>query len=176
MSDRDEPRENTTFAGRLMVYGAWVLALGLLTLLFTEYFEYEHNPNRRVASTDTAEARQITLVRNRAGHYVANGEINGQAVTFLLDTGATDVAVPADLANRIGLQRGRSVPTQTANGVINTWSTRLDKVALGNIEMTDVSASILPGANQGEVLLGMAFLKHLELVQRGDTLTIRQIY
>ena len=108
------------------------------------------------------------------GHYVANGTINGVGVTFLLDTGATGVAISPELAQRTGAPRGKSILTRTANGTAQGFLTRLNSVQLGAIEQNNVPAQIAPGLATGQVLLGMSFLKHLEMVQRGDTLTLRQ--
>ena len=161
--------------GKGMIYAAWILALGLLTWAFSGFLDYQHNPNRHaVATTDDRGNIEVTLQRNRAGHYLAGGRIDGQPVVFLLDTGATDVAVPAALADRLGLQRKYRSVSRTANGNITTWSTRLQSVDLGGIRRHNVRASILPNMTGNEVLLGMSFLKHLELVQRGDTLTLRE--
>ncbi len=162
--------------GKGMIFAAWILALGLLTWLFSGFLEYQRNPNRQVeASADGRGNIEVTLQRNRAGHYLAAGQINGQPVVFLLDTGATDVAVPETLANRLGLERKYRSVSRTANGNITTWSTRLDSVDLGGIRRPDVRATILPNMTGNEVLLGMSFLKHLELIQRGDTLTLRDL-
>ena len=69
--------------------------------------------------------------------------------------------------------RGFRVTVNTANGTTYGWNTILDKVTLGNIEMTAVPATIMPGLGQ-EALLGMSFLKRLTLIQRGEELLIRQ--
>jgi aspartyl protease family protein len=117
---------------------------------------------------------QVVLKRNRSGHYVATGSINGFPVIFLLDTGATDVAVPRVVADRLGLKRGAPVVNQTANGQVTSWRTRLDEVRLGPVRRRNVRASILPNMQGSEVLLGMSFLKHLEMVQRDGRMTLRQ--
>ena len=113
------------------------------------------------------------LRRNRAGHYVASGSINGEPVRFLIDTGATEVALPLPLAQRLGLRLSPGVTTMTANGATRTWVTRLDRIDLGGLVATGVRASVLPNMPGEEVLLGMNYLKHLELIQRGDSLTLR---
>ena len=155
---------------------AWVLVLGLLTLFFNGVLDDQYNPNRQLDAVVTeGEPQEVVLVRNKFGHYVATGGINGEAVVFMLDTGATDVAVPLALANRLNLERGAEAVFNTANGKITAWRTRLERVTLGGIELTNVRGSILPSMEGDEVLLGMSFLKHLELVQRGNTLKIRQI-
>jgi aspartyl protease family protein len=158
-----------------MIIAAWVVLLGLLTWLFDGWLEGRHNPNRNVAvATDARGDAVVELQRNRAGHYVATGAINGSPVVFLLDTGATDVAVPAPLAGRLGLKRGRAVLGKTANGVVKTWQTRLDSVRLGAIELNDVRATIMPNMPGDDVLLGMSFLKQLEFVQRDGVMRLRQ--
>jgi aspartyl protease family protein len=106
------------------------------------------------------------------GHYVASGTLNGEPVVFLIDTGATNVAVPARLAKALKLKRGAAMRSQTANGAVTTYQTRIDEVRLGSIVMHNVRASINPGMDGNEVLLGMSFLRHLELRQRGRTLTL----
>ena len=118
--------------------------------------------------------REVALKRNRLGHYVTAGTINGEPVVFLLDTGATGVAVPAELANRLRLRRGRAMVTNTANGPSRSYQTRLNEVGIGDIRLNNVQATIAPGLQMREVLLGMSFLKYIEFTQRGDTLTLRQ--
>ncbi len=161
--------------GRWMIFAAWALLLGLLAMFFSNLLEQQYNPNRDLVNTSTeAGPKEIVLLRNRAGHYVAPGSINGTPVIFLLDTGATNVAVPASLAERLALKRGAQSISLTANGRVKTWLTRLDQVQLGSIIRQDVRATIMPGMGGDEVLLGMSFLKHLELVQKGKTLILRQ--
>jgi len=157
-----------------MIVTAWLLILLLLTALFSGWLDRLDNPNRvlQVQSGENGEST-IVLERNRAGHYVAPGMINGVAVTFLLDTGATNLALPKALADRIGLQRGAMGMSSTANGYVRSWLTRLDRVELGPFVLQDVQASILPTMPGDEVLLGMNFLKHLELIQKGNELIIR---
>ena len=158
-----------------MLLVAWVIALGLLSLLFSNALEHQRNPNRDVRSTIAQDGQsQIVLRRNRQGHYFAGGRINRQPVTFLLDTGATVVSVPQHIADRLGLRRGAKSRAMTANGMIETYATRLDSVAIGDIELRDVAAHINPYMDSEDILLGMSFLKHLELTQRGDTLTLRR--
>jgi len=161
--------------GKGMIYVAWLLVLGLLFMFFNHTLEKQNNPNQNIISTNHQDGtREVTLQRNRYGHYVTNGSINGQPVVFLLDTGATRVSIPEPVANRLNLQRGMPLEANTANGIITTYSVTLDSVAMGSIELQTVGASINPNMLDDEILLGMTFLKHLELIQRGDTLTLRQ--
>ncbi|MEL0584907.1 MAG: TIGR02281 family clan AA aspartic protease [Candidatus Thiodiazotropha sp. (ex. Lucinoma kazani)] len=159
--------------GRWMVIGAWLLLLVLLTLFFSQWLERQRNPNRQLSVTVNAgDDVAVVLKRNRAGHYIAPGLINGVAVTYLLDTGATFVAVSSSLAKKAGLEKGMSAHSQTANGVVRSWLTEIDQLQLGPIIMRNVKATILPNMPNNEVLLGMSFLKHLSLKQQGDELVI----
>jgi aspartyl protease family protein len=173
MNDEQQPQEQSRQLGRWMVYAAWVLFLGLLTWLFSGTLERMHNPNPEPMSSMQASAVEVVLQRNRWGHYVVTGYINGEAATFMLDTGATDISVPAELAQRLGLKRGIELTYQTANGPAKAWATRLQSVGIGPIELHDLRAHINPNVSGDEVLLGMTFLKQLEMVQQGDTLTLR---
>jgi aspartyl protease family protein len=95
-------------------------------------------------------------------------------VTFLVDTGATDVAIPAELAKQLRLPRQGGVVSRTANGAVAGWRSELDSLHIGGIALQRVRATVLPSmADDGVVLLGMAVLKRLELVQRGRRLTLR---
>ena len=160
--------------GKGMVYGAWVLALALLTWVFAGWLDTQRNPNRHVQTQVLDGARVLTLERNRYGHYHAAGQINGHKVEFTVDTGATTVAVPASLEQRLGLERQAPVLIETANGTVTAYLTRLDTVRLGEIELHAVKATIHPQLEGNEVLLGMSFLRYLDFSQRGDSLTLQQ--
>ncbi len=161
--------------GKGMIIGAWLGLLVILTLFFNSYLERVNNPNTDPETSTTGTVKEVILKRNRSGHYVASGLINGKEVTFLLDTGATDVAVSADLAAGLGLRQGAYITSQTANGAVSARRTMLSEVSIGDIRLRHVRASILPGMQGDEVLLGMSFLKQLELVQRGRELILRQV-
>lgn len=174
----NEPEIIPSNAGRvgvIMTVLAWIVVLGLLSLFFSGWMEKLDNPNQQVRTQLHADgAREVVLQQNRAGHYVASGTINGHPVTFLLDTGATSVSVPASLARALGLKRGAPLRASTANGTITTYATRLDDVQLGNITLENIRADINPHMQGEEVLLGMSFLRKLEFTQRDRELTIRQ--
>lgn len=162
--------------GTGMIIAAWILGLGLLTLFFNQFLEKRYNPNRHLPAQHSQDGvREVTLQRNRNGHYVASGKINGVPVVFFLDTGATTVSIPEPLAQQLKLKRGVAMQMNTANGVITAFSTELDSVTLGAIELRKVRASINPQMQgDDEILLGMSFLRQLEFTQRGNTLILRQ--
>jgi len=116
------------------------------------------------------------LLGNRYGHYVFDGEINAKPVTFLVDTGATTTSIPASLQKYLQLRAGPAFSVSTVNGIATAYMTRLDELKMGEIRLTDIEASLNPGLPNDTILLGMNVLKNLELVQRGDTLIIRQYY
>lgn len=163
--------------GKGMIIGAWVLLLLLLTTLFQELLEQGYNPNRNPSGQVGAGGiREVVLQRNSQGHYVADGSINGYPVVFLVDTGATDVAISEALASRLRLEKTGGAFSRTANGMVAVWQSALAHVSLGVIGMENVRASVLPDMQPANhVLLGMSFLKQLELLQKDGSLTLRQL-
>ncbi len=153
---------------------AWLSFMALGVLFFGDQLESQYNPNRRVETLESLSVTEVRLQRNRLGHYVTAGTINNRDVTFLLDTGATGVAIPVSIAKQIGLKRGRPIATRTANGTVTSFLTQLDEVSVGGITVRNVGATIAPGLRGNEILLGMSFLKDIEFTQRGETLILRQ--
>ncbi|GLS26790.1 TIGR02281 family clan AA aspartic protease [Marinibactrum halimedae] len=170
----DEPQTSTNRLGKGMQLMAWVSLLGVLTLVFTAIDWRRYNPNGDAQGTSTGAINEVVLQANRQHHYVVNGLINGKKVIFLLDTGATEVSIPAHIASELSLPKlGRS-QAYTANGVVNVFDTKIQSLQLGSIQLRNVQASINPGQNKDEILLGMTALKQIEFAQRGDQLTLRQ--
>jgi len=152
----------------------WIVLLTATTLLFNKVLDGINNPNQQLTlSINENGQKELVLQRNKYGHYLATGDINGHAVDFLLDTGATLVAIPEHIATQLNLVKGRQFQSQTANGNSLSYSTTIAKLSLGDLVMTNVPASISSGMKFDEVLLGMSFLKHLHITQQGKTLTIR---
>ncbi|MGH8558816.1 MAG: retropepsin-like aspartic protease family protein [Methylococcales bacterium] len=167
--------EHSKVIGKWMVYAAWILFLALLTLFFNNYLERQTNPNTELQkSLGPDGSYQVSLTRNRYGHYVTSGLINGRPVTFLLDTGATNISIPEGVARRLGLERGAPQSVITANGQITVYSTEIDSVAIGPLEIRGLRGGINPHMSGDEILLGMNFLKHLEIIQRGDRLILKK--
>src|SRR5690625_4059640 len=130
----DPHRNQTQTFGRIMHVFFFIVSLGLLTLIFSRLLDHQRNPNQNLTHQPSkGQTREVVLKRNRFGHYVVTGHINGQAVEFILDTGASDIAIPASIANDLGLKRGLPVVYRTANGTITAYTTRLSQVALGPI-------------------------------------------
>ena len=144
---------------------------------FNDMLSNQHNPNQSLETQYNEDrVREVALQRNKYGHYVTSGKVNGQPVVFMLDTGATGVAIPDNIAKKLNIKRGRAFPVQTANGRAMSYSAVLDSVSVGDIELNEVSAGISPGFTGDEILLGMSFLRHIEFTQRGDTLVLKQYF
>jgi aspartyl protease family protein len=161
-------------AGRVFMVLAWCAALFLATRFFGQWEERQQNPNAVVSSQQGEGFVEVKLLGNTQGHFVASGQINGQPVNFMLDTGATDVAIPDDVAERLKLEKGFGVTLSTANGRTEGYRTRIDRLQLGDIVLRDVRAIVVPGLDGHQVLLGMSALNKLEFTQRGGTMLLRQ--
>ncbi|MDH5710665.1 MAG: TIGR02281 family clan AA aspartic protease [Gammaproteobacteria bacterium] len=175
MDNNPEVKEQKRI-GLFMVVAMWIVFLVLLTAFFEGVMDRQTNPNQNLSTQYGANGiREVELQRNRYGHYVTDGTINGQQVVFMLDTGATGVAVPEHIAQQLQLKRGAVMQLQTANGVAIGYAAVLDSVAIDGIEMHEVNAVINPNDDTDVVLLGMSFLKKIEFTQRGNTLILRQL-
>lgn len=130
------------------------------------------------ATSAASGGRQtITLAADTRGHFVTTGAINERPVRFVVDTGATLVALPAADAARIGLdyRKGQIALTKTAAGVVPVFKVRLDKVRLGAIELHGVDGVVI---EQGldVALLGMSFLSRVDMRHEGQLMTLTRRY
>jgi aspartyl protease family protein len=165
--------DETRRFGKLLTILFWLASLGFLSFLFNGMLADRYNPNRHLLAGTASGERELVLQRNASGHYVAPGTINGHPVTFLLDTGATLVSVPAHLGSTLQLQPGGYQQVTTANGVVGARTTRIEHLGLGPFVFQDLRGHLNPGMQDDEILLGMVALKHLEFTQRGDRLILR---
>lgn len=149
----------------------WVLLFAALWWLFDDYLDRREFPNRNLAVAEGA-ATEWVLRRNHVGQYLAPGRINGESVVFLLDTGATQVSVPAHLADTLGLHPGARGRAITANGSVDIRHTRIHELGLGPFVLRNVPGHLNPGMSTDQVLLGMSVLKHLDFAQRGEHLIL----
>lgn len=175
MSEQDPQAAEQRRIGGWMYIAFWVMLFIFLGILFNHLLDKQRNPNQDVVTHIGSNGqREVTLKRNRMGHYNVTGSINGHTVEFMLDTGATDIAVPASLAGELGLRRLGQMQFNTANGVTTGYITRIQEVRVGDIVLHDLPASITPNMQGDIVLLGMSFLKKINFSQRGDTLILQQ--
>ena len=118
--------------------------------------------------------QSVTLNADTRGHFIAEGQINGGSIRFLLDTGATSIALSAADAGRLGIayQRGQVVRLNTANGVAVGYRITLDSVRIGDISLNGVEAVVMEGNALPVALLGNTFLNRMEMRRDGQTMTL----
>lgn len=107
------------------------------------------------------EKTQLSVAKGVGGHYWIAGSINSQPVQFLVDTGATSVAINENQARRLGIDyraAGQPLLVNTASGTAKAWRVRLNSVKVGAIDVLGVEAVVLEGESPSEALLGMSFL------------------
>lgn len=130
------------------------------------------------SSSASASGRQsVTLAAGPGGHFLAEGAVNGGTVRFIVDTGATVIALPASDAVRLGLdyRKGQVGTTQTAAGPAPAYRVRFDTVRVGGIELNNVEGIVIEkGLNVA--LLGMSFLNRVEMRHEGDRMTLIRRY
>lgn len=178
-----------SFARRVQDSGGgkrWLL-LGLL--LFVLYWVVSDARQRlarqqaaeaaRVAEQRDAEAEQdeleqpvggVIIKADASGHFRGKVLINDVQMPFMIDTGATQTAIPERMASDASLPIGNKIQTNTAGGLVTNHATRLSTMRLGNAELKNVQAYINPHLN--EVLIGMNTLKHFRMTQNKDILTL----
>lgn len=171
MPEPDPNHNPHSGSGRFMLYAGWVIILGLLAYLFGNWEEARINPNRNVETRVIGESTQVILKRSNNGHYMLNAEVNGETITFLVDTGASQLVFTPEQAQMAGLERGSSYYVSTANGSVQVHSTVVDQLRIGDIELSQVPAAINPNMDSF-ALLGMSALSSLHWRQTGDELII----
>lgn len=160
--------------GKGMMIAGCVIFLGVLTLWFGAVEEDRQYPNRNPTSLESAGKTSVLLEQDRRGHYTVRGYINNRPIDFLVDTGATDVVIPQNLAINLGLKPGRPRQANTAAGVITVYQTNIPTLAIAGLTFDNVSGVVNPGMAGGAALLGMSVLRHLDLEQTGSTLILRE--
>lgn len=129
-------------------------------------------------SAGNSSGSSVTLTADERGHYQTMGQVNGGTVQFLVDTGATTIALPSADARRLGINylNGQRGFTQTANGRAAAYRVTLDTVKVGDITLHAVEAVVLEGDGLNMALLGMSFLNRTEMKRDGQALTLIRRY
>ncbi len=124
------------------------------------------------ASTGGGGSR-IVLTAGTGGHFTTQGSINGKVVQFLVDTGATSVAMGVNEARRLGIdyEKGQRGMAHTANGSVHTYRVKLDRVRIQDVEVFNVDATVMP-SSMSEILLGNSFLNRFQMQKAADQLTL----
>lgn len=126
-----------------------------------------------------AQKRQLSVAKGIGGHYWVAGSVNGQSIQFLVDTGATSVALNDEHARRLGIDYrviGTPLQVSTASGTVRGWRVTLDRVKIGELEVLGVEAVVLEGSSPREALLGMSFLSRVGWKVEQDVLVLESKY
>jgi aspartyl protease family protein len=120
---------------------------------------------------------KVVLQVDGQGHFVTQGQINGGTIRMLVDTGATAIALPAQEAQRLGInyRRGELGRSNTANGPVTVYRVKLDSVRIGDVELKQVDATVQE-AGLPFALLGMSFLNRMDMHQDGHQMTLVKRY
>ena len=129
-------------------------------------------------STASSGVGQVTLTADSRGHFFANGSINGSSVRYLVDTGASTIAVSVEEARRLGINylNGARARVSTANGTTNAYRVNIDAVRVGEITLNNVECLVVEGGGLPMALLGMSFLNRTQMRRDGDSLTLVRRY
>jgi aspartyl protease family protein len=125
------------------------------------------------AATSLGNGNEIVLAAGPGGHFTSPGMINGRPVQFMVDTGASVVALSEDLAQRIGLnyRQGERVQARTANGIVPGHVVVLSSVRIGDVQAVNVQALVLPASTE-HVLLGNSFLSRFQMRRENDVMRL----
>lgn len=120
---------------------------------------------------------RIVLTAGGGGHFLTQGAINGRATQFLVDTGATSVSMSAGEAERLGIdyRKGQLARGNTANGPVTVYQVKLASLRIGDVEVYDVDAAVLP-APMSHILLGNSFLTRFQMTRHNDQLVLERRY
>lgn len=133
----------------------------------------------RIADASNAQPGPATLrlVPDTRGHYWAQGAVNGASMRFMVDTGATYVAMNAADAKRAGIdyRAGQQIVMNTANGQSLAWLVTLDRISFGGIVMHGVQASVHE-SGLAVALLGMSFMNRLDMRREAGDLLLSKLY
>lgn len=149
----------------LKIATVWLLAGTLLFLAVQAWLAERGRPRVEADAMGT-----VTLRRALDGHFHWPGQVNGQGVEFLVDTGATRTALPGPLAARLGLEGGRAVRSSTAGGMAVGFEAQVDLVLEGGLAVRRLRVTVLP--DLAAPLLGMDVLGRLRFAQADGVLRL----
>jgi aspartyl protease family protein len=139
--------------------------------------EQEFKLGRHVSTSFKRKVQAEAKILPVNGMYLSAGFINGHPVDFLVDTGATWIAMNSNIARSLGINFryiGKRSMASTANGMVPVYQIKLNKVKVGEIELTNVDAAVIEGDSPTKVLLGNSFLNRVEMLRQGQVMLLRQ--
>ena len=126
------------------------------------------------ASSSDSENMTLVLGQGRGGHYYIDGSVNDNFLNFVIDTGATTVAIPASFASGAGIKCKKLMLSNTANGVTQACMATIEKLKIGNFTLRYVDAVVMP--NLGQPLLGMNVLRQFRVEQDNGQMRLSKKY
>ena len=167
--------------GKLSPEGVKLISVnssGAVLAIDGQHKQYNLGGSSSVSTTfNQREKQQEKIYVNSGGMYMTYGNINGRSVQFLIDTGASAIAMNTDQARHLGVRYdkyGIPVGVSTASGYADAYKVRLKSVSVGDITQTNVEALVIDGKHPGPVLLGMTFLGRLDVEHSGNAMTLTQ--
>jgi aspartyl protease family protein len=161
----------------IITFAALALVAGVLVPLYASHTGAVPAPHTVAARPQAAmaampgNARSVVVPRDQRGHFEVDARIDGRHLTFMVDTGASVIALTAGDAGRLGVHPAPHefvTEVKTANGTVRAAPIRLDRVEVGDLAVRDVEALVLPDAALGDNLLGLSFLSRLRRFEYSD--------
>ena len=174
-------QQRTLKAGKSSPEGVTLLSADSKTAVFEwQGQQLERSLSRQITSqfSERQSAGEARIARGRNNHYFTPGHINGQLVDFIVDTGASSIAMNHREADRLGIdwRNGRRFMAGTAGGDTPSYRITLDTVSVGDITLRNVEAAVVVADTSNEILLGMTFLSRMEMREEGNVLVLRKKY
>ena len=163
-------RSITVFAGLALAAAFWVPRHASQFGVTAQPVSLSARPLTPVAAAEV-RSRSVTVPRDSRGQFEIDALVNGHHVDFMVDTGASVIALTAHDAARLGIRPSQNAfvaEVRTANGKVRAAPARLDAVRVGGIEVRDVPALVLPDGALSDNLLGLAFLSRLRRFEYSD--------
>lgn len=158
--------ENYSLLGRRMFIMSWLIFFALLLVFF-------HYSQQQSSGSYEVNQGKLHINADEQGHYRVDGSINEHPVRFLIDTGATLVALPEKTAQDLGIRGRYPVTMETAKGKVSGSLTRIASLRFAHFHLQNVQAVIIDGSESDEILLGMNVLSKFNMEQIDDVLTIK---
>jgi aspartyl protease family protein len=160
----------------VIVFAILALAAGILVPQYATSVRTKPAPAAALAArpesaTPSDNSRSMVVPRDAHGHFVVDGRVDGRQLSFMVDTGASVVALTMSDAARLGIhpaQREFTVEVKTANGSVRAAPAELDTIEIGDLVVRDVAAIVLPDQALRDNLLGLSFLSRLRRFEYSD--------